>query len=381
MILSLCVYMFLAIILWLLAKDQLNPYNRVRKNTFWTWQNVISIIVFAVFYGVRYNVGVDNQMYITMYEELERGKVLRADTLEAGYQLIQDAFVGIGFHYSVFIGLWGALQIGLIYYAIRRNKYLLPLIALFIVLGPAWMRFANTMRQAVVECAFIVIIDYVVKRKLWKYLLGVALCCLVHKSALLLLPFYFFLQKPIFPKNKWVAAACLTGCTIIGLTPTWIHSINFVEHVLEFMKYDTYTDNFKQILEDQEHFRAWGPARAGLWALYMMATMMYLMLRKKYKFNKHFDIYFECFFFGNCLYELFANTNQIFIRPLSYFQSFSVIVVPICLYFLWQSRKQTLYYIMCALAFFNSFWWTIKAYLDGGLGEQAPEVYKFFFIQ
>lgn len=81
------------------------------------------------------------------------------------------------------------------------------------------------------------------------------------------------------------------------------------------------------------------------------------------------------------MYELFANTSQIFIRPISLFQSFSVAVVPICLYYLWKTRRKFLFYVMAILAFFNTYWWTVKAYLANGTGEQSPEVYKFFFLQ
>lgn len=380
MIISFCIYGALAFILWLLAKDQLRFQNRVRSDSFCTWQNICAIAIFAAIYGLRYNVGVDNMAYIRLYQALENGNALRSDTLELGYRYLQQLFVDIGLHYSMFIGLWGALQIGLIYYAMRRNKYLLPFIALFIVLGPTWLRWANIMRQAVVECAFVVLIDYIVEKKVWKYALGIALCCLVHKSAILLLPFYFILQKPIFPKSRWVAVGCLVCCTIIGSTPTWIKSMNFIESVLSFMEYDAYTFNFKMIMQDVDHSRAWGPARAGIWLLYVIATWTYLRLRTQFNFSKHFDIYFECFFFGNCMYELFVNTNQIFIRPLSYFQSFSLIIIPICLYYLWKSRKTALYHTMCLLAFFNTFWWTIKAYL-GGMGDKAFEVYKFYFMQ
>ncbi len=381
MLLSLCVYFYLAFILYILAKDQLHLRNRVRQDSFWTWQDITAIVIFAMIYGTRYNVGVDNLVYIGIYEAIEKGREVRAETLEAGYRFVQRCCADLGFHYSIFIGFWGALQIGLIYYAMRRDKYLLPIIALFIVLGPAWLRWANIMRQAVVECAFVVMIDYVVNKKLWKYLAGVALCVLVHKSAILLLPFYFILQKPIFPKNKWVAVGCVLACTIIGLTPTWIQSINFIETILSFLEYDAYIDNLKEIMQDQDHFRAWGPSRAGLWMLYILAIWIYLKLRDKYTFDKRFDIYFECFFYGTCMYELIANTSQIFVRPVSYFQAFSLIVVPICLYFLWKDRKQTLYYVMCLLAFFNTFWWTVKAYLPGGLGDDATGVYKFFFLQ
>lgn len=378
MILSLLVYSLLAVVLWLLAKDQL---GRNTKNTFWTWQNISAIMLFATIYGVRYNVGVDHLMYVRIYQALQRGIVLREETLEPGYQFFQQLFVDLELHYSVFIGLWGALQIGLIYYAMRRDKYLLPLIGMFIVLGPAWLSWANIMRQAVAECAFVFIIEYIVNKRIWLYIIGVSLCVLVHKSAILLFPFYFLLQKPLFPTNKWIGAGCIVLCTLIGMTPTWISSIGWIEGVLEFLEYDSYTSQFDEIMEDTDNYRAWGPSRAGLWGLYLLTAWTYLTLRTNFRFEKRYDIYFTCFFWGNCLYELFANTSQIFIRPLHYFLALSIVVVPICIFYSKRAKKDVLYRSLCVLAFFNTFWWTIKAFLNGGKGENAFEVYTFFFMQ
>lgn len=383
MILSICVYSLLALFLWLLAEDQISTrYCKINRyhTSFWTWQNIAAILLFAIIYGVRYNVGVDNLVYIRFYRALEQGQILR-DNLEVGYASVQKLFVNLGFHYSAFIGFWGLLQIGLIYYAFRRKKYLLPFIALFIVLGPTWLRWANIMRQAVVECAFLFLIEFIVGKKIWKYIVGVSLCCIIHKSALILFPFYFIFQKPIYPRTWWTGVFCVVLCTIIGSSPTWIHSINFIKPVLSFLEYESYTLNFEEIMQNQDNYRAWGPSRAGLWVLYTLSIGIYPLLHEKYKFGATFNIYFECFFFGTCMYELFANTSQIFIRPISLFQSFSVAVVPICLYYLWKTRRKFLFYVMAILAFFNTYWWTVKAYLANGTGEQSPEVYKFFFLQ
>lgn len=384
MILSLAVYITLAGILWLLAKDQQLMIGRNLSDlqrTFWKWQNIAAFLIFALLYGIRYNVGVDNLSYIEIYEGTAKGLTVRSDSLEIGYDLIQHTFIDLDLHYSVFIGLWGFMQIALIYYGLRKDKYLLPYVALFMILGPAWLRMANIMRQAVVECAFIVLIEFITKKQFLKYLIGIGICFLIHKSAIILLPFYFIFQKTIFPKNKWIGVGCILICTLIGSSPVWIQSMNFIDSILVFLDYDSYSQNFEDIMNDQENFRAWGPARAGLWILYLFTTWIFLSLRNKYHFNIRYDLYFECFFFGCCLYELFANTSQIFIRPISYFQSFSIVVVPICLYYLNKSRHYYKYGLMCFLAYFNTIWWTIKAYIGNGIGEAAPEVYKFFFLQ
>ncbi|MEE0979444.1 MAG: EpsG family protein [Muribaculaceae bacterium] len=371
----------MAILLWILAKFEVKDCEgkqlRIQQQ-FWTWENIATILLFGAFYGVRYNVGPDNLMYIKIYEAFANGHVFREDDLEAGYKFAQQLFNGLNLHYSIFIGFWGALQIGFVYYAMRRYKYLLPFMSLFIILGPPFLTWANIMRQAVVECAFILFVEFIVERKMWKYLIGVLLCTLIHKSAFLLIPFYFLLQRPVFPRKWWVSVIIVAVCTAIGSTPTFVEKLGFIDDVLKFLDYNQY--QFDEVLKDSDNFRAWGPARAGVWALSILCCGLYPYLRSTFRFNKQFDIYFCCFFFGTCLYELFANTQQIFIRPLAYFRDCMVVVVPICLYYITKTNIKPLFLLLFLLACFNSIWWTVKAYLSGA-GEKAFEVYKFFFLQ
>lgn len=382
MLISLFTYIILAALLYFLAKDQLNSqYGKLMfYKSFWTWQNVSAILIFAFFYGVRYNVGVDNMMYISTYEVLLNGSEL-SEHFELGYTWIANLFASLDAHYSIFIAFWGALQIFFVYYAMRRNVYLLPYIALFIVLGPVFLNWANIMRQAVAECIFIYSIELITDKKLLKYCFWIILASLIHKSAILLFPFYFILQKPIFSKSRGLLVGILLICTVIGWTPAFMHLMDRIEGVLSFLEYDAYVNNLNNIIADSNNFRQWGPARAGTWILYIVTIWIYPKASKSLNLDKRFDIYFECFFYGRCLYELLANTSQIFIRPISYFVDFYIIIVPVCLYYLYKQKKQLLYIAMLVLSYFYTIYWTFKAYTSGGAGDNACEVYKYFFIQ
>lgn len=383
MILSLFVYILLAFSLWFLAQSQLafHPISPKGTRPFWTSENILAFLLFAAIYGMRYHVGVDNEMYINCYEALLQNNRILRDSFEPGYNFVSDVFAVGGFHYSFFIGFWGLLQIGLLYYSQRKNQYLLPYIALFIVLGPIWLTWANIMRQCVVECVFILSIELILNRKLWAYVGVILLGTLIHKSAIILLPFYFILRKPLIPQKRWILIGILLACTAVGMTPSFMHLMKNVEVVLAYLSYDDYVNNFQQILEDADNSRAWGPARAGTFILYLITIWEYPRLSKKFLFSQRFDIYFMCFFYGRCLYELFANTSQIFLRPITYFMDFYVVVVPICLYFLKKENRQLLFMIMSILAYTYTIYWVLKAFQGGGLGEKAPEVYKFFFLQ
>lgn len=382
MVLSIIIYIIWAGILYVLANDMLYSSNGlISKSTkFLTPQNILAIFIYAILYGIRYNVGVDNMMYIECYESLlNTGRILR-DSFEPGYLYLSKAFANVGLHYSWFIGFWGALQIGFTYYALRRDRRILPYVALFIILGPIFQTWSNIMRQAVAECIFLFTVQYIVDRKMWKYIFWILIATLIHKSAIILIPFYFILNKPMVPKSGLTLALIFLTCTIIGWSPTWTNILYNVESVLKFLEYNAYTDNLEGIIEDANQFRVWGPARTGIWLLYILTIYLYPKVRKYFNLGKRFDIYFVCFFYGRCGYELVANTSNIFVRPLSYFYDFSIVIVPLTIYYLHKRKSRFISPIMWILAYFNTIYWTLKAYSPGGLGAESPEVYKFFFM-
>ena len=108
MILSLTVYLFLAIALYVLARGSYEATVHKdgvmlqRVSQFWDWQIIASILLFAVVCGIRYNVGVDNLGYIKHYVYYqEHGEFLRKD-YEPLFAWIEMSMANFGFHYSVF---------------------------------------------------------------------------------------------------------------------------------------------------------------------------------------------------------------------------------------------------------------------------------------
>ena len=385
MLLSILVYSLLAIVLYLLAKMQVEHYWNARgnlyegKSPFWTLPVISSILFFAVICGVRYNVGVDNVMYIDFYNALSGSGDTR-DDFEIGYKVMSQIFSDMGMHFSVFMGFWAALQIGFVYFSQRKSQYLLPFIALFIVLGPTFLNWTNGLRQCVATCAFFCIVEYAIERKLLKYVVGILMCSLIHKSAIILLPCYFLFQKPVFPRNKFVLVGILLVCTFIGNNPTWVKIFNNLQELLIFLDYDNYASGMENLTEKGLDSMAWGPGRLGIWLLHLMAVIYYPEFLRRYHLTKRFEIYFFCFFIGACLFNLLANTSHIFLRPISYFRDFQIMVIPVCLYFFNKERRHIPFTIILVLAFFYTLYCTIKAF-SVGLGERSFEVYKFFFLQ
>ena len=149
---SITIYVLTAWILYLLAR----PYaNLGEANTFWTKGMIWSVIVFASIAGARYNVGVDYMGYFNSYDELLSGKEMYRDDFEIGFLSISRFLAFFGLHFFFFFALWAALQIGFVYSALKDSRYIIPYVALCIMLGPYFLNWMNGIRQTVVACAFV----------------------------------------------------------------------------------------------------------------------------------------------------------------------------------------------------------------------------------
>lgn len=387
MILSLLVYSFSAFILFLLAKNlsARAEYNFLLKNKelrFCTIETIVSILFFAILCGVRYNVGVDNLSYIYAYETLVNTgnwPVGRGESYEWGFTAVAKLCALGKLHYSFFMGFWAAVQIFFIYYALRHDRQLLPFVSVFIILSPTFLTWTNGLRQCVAGCAFIFLVEFIAERKLVSYLIGVIICSLVHKSALLLLPLYWIFDKSIYFKDNNYNILLVIVCTFIGLNPTWLHLMNYAQDAISLIGYDGYASRLANIIEETDETIAWGPSRVGLYILDLTSLFLYPIFQEKYQLGKRFDIYFSAFFLGSCLFNLFANTSHIFLRPVAYLRDFRIIIVPVCLYYLYKERRhQWLFILMLCLAYFYTLYSSMKAFA-GGKGVNAAEVYKFFF--
>ena len=386
MILSIAVYLILAFSLHALAKQIVVGERIVLKTTrrnvpFLNLPTTLSILLFALICGVRYNVGVDNLSYIKQYTDLQQTGNFSRENFEALFGLVASICASLNLHFSIFMGFWAGLQLFFIYYSMRRDKYLLPLIALFIVLGPTFLSWTNGLRQTVVICIFTFLIEYIVTQRLWKYVAGILICSCIHKSAIILLPFYFIFQKPLYPKSRLLNISIVIVCTVVGMTPSWIYMMNGLKDILAFVDYEDYANQLEFITENANQAMAWGPARIGLYVLDLLAIWFYPKIKEKYRLDNRFNIYFCAFLFGTFFFNLFANTSHIFLRPIAYFRDFRLIIVPVCLYYLLKERRYILYLSMSILAYFYTLYASSKAFVGGGPGEKAPEVYKFFFLE
>ena len=386
MLLSLVVYIGTALILFALGKhlerrEQCYWLRTHRMLSFWQWEVILSILVFGVIAGARYNTGVDHLSYLGMYESLQQGVEhyrIKSGNIEIGYVYITRFFAQtLNTHYFYYFALLAMMQIGFVYYALKDKKYLLPIVGAAIMMGPFFLSWMNGIRQIICCCCFVFLVNYIVERKPIHYIVWVLICTLMHKSALILLPFYFIYLVRL-PENKIINVSILLVCTLIGSSPTWIGVLGRVENILLLLGYDAYADKFVVIQSEAIRDVAWGPSRLGLYLLSILAIWFFPNTKEYFKGDKFLKYSFVLFFIGMCGYNLFVDTSHIFIRPFLYFRIFQVIIYSyVCLYLL-NSKRYIFAFVFCILLFYYSIYIVLKAgFYPSHLNEM--HLYHFFF--
>ncbi|MDD4210295.1 MAG: EpsG family protein [Bacteroidales bacterium] len=265
MLQSFFVYSITALLLFIFGsvaakRERIN--NSIGKPTsFWTWEVVFSLLIFALISGIRWQVGVDHQNYLNNFRSLQQFGYF-ADPMEKGFEYITSIFTTLDIHFVFYFAFWAFLQLFFVYYAVRNERYLLPFLGIVILLGPHYLSWMNGIRQMLVATIFVFSIQLITKRKLLPYLITILLASTIHKSAILLLIFYFIPKLDYF-KNRYINIGLLIATLIIGFTPAFMNAISFFENILAFIGYDRYAARFDIMLEYEREMNL-GPRRLSI---------------------------------------------------------------------------------------------------------------------
>ena len=380
MLQSFIVYSLFAASLWWLgtisAKRERIYQEKGKHISFWVWDVVLALLIFAFISGIRWQVGVDHLSYLESYEQIKRGGEFRGSGVEAGFEYLTKLFAQLNIHFTFYFAFWAFLQLFFIYRAFKDERYLYPFLGMIIILGPHYLSWMNGMRQMLAVTMFVFSIQYIKNRKLIPYFITIFLATLIHKSAILFLIFYFIPQKDYF-KNRYINIALVIATLIIGLNPNWMQAFEYIERTLAVIGYDRYAERFDIMVEYRREM-AIGPRRISILLLNILTIWYSPKLKQVFK-NTNYLIYFNFAFVGVLLYNLFANTDHIFLRPVSYFTIFLALTTAYLLYYLKPQKK----YIV-SLRFLIVFvvaisYMLLSVIADYGKGDMDWSNFKFFW--
>ena len=219
--------LFLILFLYLLIKDK-KIYTKVVG------------IILVLFAGLRGTfVGPDTFQYQWIFEDIQRYHdvvfqffFMSSDsddqTSEPGYAFFQYVFGLIG-DYNLFKFVCAIIQTVPAIRLIQKysDNKLVSMIAYFCL--PVYtMMSMSMMRQGLAFGIFLLAYQYILERKLWKYVCCVLLAFLFHTSALVTLPLYFLYSVPYKKKYNWII--------LLGLAFTFVFSRALYSFFISFAR-------------------------------------------------------------------------------------------------------------------------------------------------
>ena len=338
---------------------------------------LFSLLLFAFIAGFRYNVGVDYLSYLSEYLYVQEYGSLSREDFEVGFKFITFLFGNAGFHYFYYFAFLALLQIGFIFLALKDDKPILKYVCLYIFLGTFFLEWMNGIRQTIVCCIFVYLVKFIEEKKLIKYLIGIAIAYLMHKSVLLLLPVYFLSHYKGIWNNTNTNLVILFALILIGANPYWVNSLSSLQSILNALDYGAYAENISYWVEEAQ-LTTWGPSRIGILLVQVIIIWFYPKLRVFYNCSRRIDLYFILFFFGVCAYNLMVNTSYIFIRPIMYFTVFQLPLFGYTAHFLKSTNRTLAFRSLILLGCSYTYYMILKvAYFTDDPNECV--LYKFFF--
>ena len=312
-----------------------NNYNY--KLSFLHWETIFPLIVFAFIFGCRYNVGVDYPAYLKMY-------IWGGDReMEPLFLWVTDSMSDLNIHYACYFGLWAFIQVFLLFYTLRHQRFLFPFMAFFLIFGSYYLSMMNIIRQQVAACIFLYSIQYIDNKKFVKYFLCIFFASLFHKSAWLVIILYplFQWRKDWFPNIKIQIIFYLIA---LYLSFNYDFVINLISGIFsDFARlfgYDVYLIGILRNEQLDSMAQFGNNTGYGFYINVFISVIIILFsnrLKNYYKNNFFLMIY--SMWFIRILADFVIGASIILNRPFVYFTNIKIIMLAYFIYYCVNSKR------------------------------------------
>ena len=271
----------------------------------------IAFFLLFLFAALRYMYGNDYNNYLTRYNMIQNGW---SDAF--GQEILFSWINRLSPSFFILIAVTSLIFVAVIFRLITKHlpkEYVWLGLLIFIISPYLFLINLSALRQCLAMVMFVIAVNFGYRRKLIPYAILVLTAGLFHRSAFLLLPFYFFLSPKPVKTGKIVVvlgvvilALCVLDVTVLG---------NIIASLYGDGRYLTYTDS-----DLQNSLRA-----TLLSSVYLIFVLMNLprLEGKALVFGK---LYMVGTILGVLAFRLSALT-----RMQMYFDIFAVVAIPLIL--------------------------------------------------
>jgi hypothetical protein len=229
-------YSLFFIILLVLAFIEAKASELQQRYLLWL-SRTLAFIFIVVFVGFRYKVGTDWQIYMGFYEikedifSLFSGQPLISfseqwERIDTGFKLVAMFFKTLGINFFFF----QLILTTFFYFSFFRLCIFLNIryivLAIALVLGFTLFRDFDVLRQNLALGIIMLVIPLIVQRRLFLFLLGVALASFIHSSALFVLPLYMFCRLKKVTRTFLLVTLCMFGLSFFFAIPVISTALN-----------------------------------------------------------------------------------------------------------------------------------------------------------
>lgn len=342
---SLLLYSFilftLTFLMHLVAKREsyrIENGDLVKEQSFWNPIIIFTLLLFSVFFGMRYDVGTDHIAYLSAYiknEDVSKGEPL--------FNGITVLFQNLNIHFVFYFSFLAFIQVLFFFYAFKNEKYLFPFLILFLFTTGEVFGWMNIIRQSIAFCIWVFSLKYIYEKKLWKYIIWCLIAAFFHKSALILIVLYPILKNgkdlfsSVFVQILLIIIAFLIETILIDVIILFTPIIEFYISLLGNDKY-AISYNVEQLIEIKSEKSGSGMAYLAVIAVNFL-IILYSQNLKEYFNSKRFNTIYTIYFFGLLTLYSIPNSFIVLTRPFRYFNSFHFIMLAFFCFYLFKSNN------------------------------------------
>lgn len=349
--------------------------NNINKYIIINRKDIAIAVIYAIIIGFRwtnndlilYSEGVKEILRYGLSHETE-------GTHELFYQVILWFMLKVQCSVSWYFFIIAFAQIIFLLAFIKREfRKISHWIVFFFFTSLVFVESLNGMRQILATFFYMNVLYFVKEKKILYYIIGIVCATALHSSAIILLPFYFFINKRFLKDNRILLVALYLA---IYVSSQFLFTLVFNTLAGYIDTISTFSDKSNYLsTEYSSMFLEYDKSNSiGLNGFFNIISTMYIIyyMPNYVKKNEMNRITFNLAYIGCCLTCI--TSNSLFLMRINYyFSAFSMIVLALVSHHLILEKK----YINVVFLFMLYFAWFLNCVYKGAAG-CAP--YTLFFM-